>query len=58
MRVLIGLCIELWKVTKVVQINIDRENLIAGVLPRITFVDKPSYLSSSTKEYDKVSGSL
>lgn len=49
-----GLCIELWKVTKVVQINIDRENLIAGIIPRISFVDRPSY-ESSTKEYDMVS---
>ena len=49
----LGLCIELWKVTKVVQINIDSENLIAGVIPRISFVDRPSY-ESSTKEYDMV----
>ena len=49
----LGLCIELWKVTKVVQINVDSENLIAGVIPRISFVDRPSY-ESSTKEYDMV----
>ena len=48
-----GLCIELWKVTKVVQVELDRENLIAGVFPRIVFVDQPSY-TSSTKEYDMV----
>ena len=50
---LLGLCIELWKVTKVVQINVDSENLIAGIIPRISFVDRPSY-ESSTKEYDMV----
>ena len=49
-----GLCIELWKVTKVVQIKVDRENMIAGFIPRITYVDQPSY-ASSTKEYDIVS---
>lgn len=49
-----GLCIEMWKVTKVVQIRVDQENLIAGVFPRIVLVDRPSY-SSSTKEYDMVS---
>ena len=49
-----GLCIELWKVTKVISIRVDRENMIAGVIPRIVFADRPSY-KSSTKEYDVVS---
>ena len=40
--------------TKVVQIKVDRENLLAGVIPRLTYVDRPSY-ESSTKEYDIVS---
>ena len=48
-----GLLIEMWKVTKVVEIKIDRENMIAGVFPRITFIDRPSY-QSSTKQYDMV----
>ena len=48
-----GLCIELWKVTKVVEIKVDRDHLIAGLIPRITYVDKPSY-KSATKEYDMV----
>ena len=48
-----GLLIELWKVTKVVEIRIDMENMIAGVLPRISFIDRPSY-QSSTKKYDMV----
>ena len=51
----LGLCIELWKVTKVVEIRLDRQNLIGGILPRPSFVDRPSY-QSSTKEYDLVSG--
>lgn len=50
--VFIGLCIDLWKVTKVVNIRLDRENLIAGVLPRVVLVDMPSYTQSSTKQYD------
>lgn len=48
-----GLCIELWKVTKVVEIKVDWENLVAGIIPRISYVDRPSY-KSSTKEYDTV----
>ena len=48
-----GLLIEVWKVTKVVEIKIDRRNMIGGVIPRITFVDRPSY-QSSTKKYDIV----
>lgn len=39
--------------TKVVEIKVDREHPIAGVIPRITYVDRPSY-KSSTKEYDMV----
>ena len=53
--VFIGLLIEMWKVTKVVVIKIDREDVIAGVIPRIKFIDKPSYVQSSTKVYDRVS---
>ena len=53
--VFVGLLIELWKVTKVVTIKIDREDLIAGVIPKIKLIDKPSYVKSSTKVYDKVS---
>ena len=39
--------------TKVVDIRVDRENKIAGLLPKISFVDRPSY-QSSTKKYDMV----
>ena len=34
--VFIGLCIDIWKVTKVTTVTLDRNNLIAGVLPRLT----------------------
>ena len=48
-----GLLIEVWKVTKVVEIKVDLRNLIGGVIPRISFVDRPSY-TSETKKYDMV----
>lgn len=50
----IGLGIELWKIQKVVDIKISRENLLFGFLPRITFNDKGSYVESSTKVYDNL----
>ena len=52
-HILAGLLIEVWKVTKVVEIKVDCEHLIAGVIPMISFVDRPSY-QSSTKKYDMV----
>ncbi|XP_067010073.2 putative lipid scramblase CLPTM1 [Anabrus simplex] len=48
----IGLCIEIWKIHKVMDININREARIFGIIPRISFQDKGSYVESSTKEYD------
>ncbi|PNF19201.1 Cleft lip and palate transmembrane protein 1 [Cryptotermes secundus] len=48
----VGLCIEVWKIHKVMDININREALIFGVIPRFSFSDKGSYIESSTKEYD------
>lgn len=33
----------------------DRENKIAGVIPRLVFKDKSTYVQSSTKIYDDVS---
>lgn len=51
----IGLLIELWKIPKVVNIKLDHNNKILGLIPRITFEDKGSYVESSTKQYDMVS---
>lgn len=48
----IGLFIELWKIPKVVNIKLDRTRKLLGVIPRITFEDKGSYVESSTKQYD------
>lgn len=39
-------------IVQVMDININREARIFGVIPRFTFSDKGSYIESSTKEYD------
>ncbi|KAF0287196.1 Cleft lip and palate transmembrane protein 1 [Amphibalanus amphitrite] len=50
----IGMAIECWKITKVSDVKIDRQNRILGIIPRISFEDKGSYVESSTREYDKM----
>lgn len=50
----IGLCIEVWKINKVIDININREMRVFGIFPKISFQDKGSYVESSTKEYDRL----
>ncbi|XP_058454115.1 putative lipid scramblase CLPTM1 [Malaya genurostris] len=50
----VGLGIEVWKIQKVININISREHLVFGFLPRINFSDKGSYVDSSTKQYDNL----
>uniref|UniRef100_A0A672RU41 CLPTM1 regulator of GABA type A receptor forward trafficking n=1 Tax=Sinocyclocheilus grahami TaxID=75366 RepID=A0A672RU41_SINGR len=50
--VFIGLLIDFWKITKVMDVRLDRENRIAGIVPRLTFKDKSTYVESSTKIYD------
>ncbi|XP_040167558.1 cleft lip and palate transmembrane protein 1 homolog [Anopheles arabiensis] len=49
-----GLGIEVWKIQKVVNINVTKENRVLGFLPRITFTDKGSYVESSTRHYDNL----
>lgn len=49
---LIGLAIEVWKIHKVIDVKINRENKFLGIFPRITFDDKGSYIESSTRAYD------
>lgn len=44
----VGLLIEVWKVFKVSNVQIDR----TGAIPRIRITDKGSYVESSTKHYD------
>ncbi|KAL4715500.1 hypothetical protein ACJJTC_009126 [Scirpophaga incertulas] len=47
----IGLMIEIWKINKVMDVKINREERIFGI-PKLTFTDKGSYVESSTKQYD------
>jgi hypothetical protein len=48
----IGLLIDLWKITKVVNVKVDWQHRFLGILPWITYEDKSSYTESSTKHYD------
>ncbi|XP_033224696.1 cleft lip and palate transmembrane protein 1 homolog [Belonocnema kinseyi] len=50
----IGLCIEIWKINKTVDIKVNRESKIFGIFPRISVHDKGSYVESSTKMYDRL----
>ncbi|KAJ8256399.1 hypothetical protein COCON_G00185510 [Conger conger] len=50
--VFIGLLIDFWKITKVMDVKLDRENKLAGIIPRLVFKDKSTYVQSSTKIYD------
>ncbi|KAL0831271.1 hypothetical protein ABMA28_002116 [Loxostege sticticalis] len=47
----IGLLIEIWKINKVMDVKINREDRIFGI-PKLSFTDKGSYVESSTKQYD------
>lgn len=47
----IGLMIEIWKINKVMDVKINREQRIFGI-PKLSFTDKGSYVESSTREYD------
>lgn len=49
---LIGLAIEVWKINKVIDVKLDRENKIFGIIPRPSYQDKGSYVDSSTRQYD------
>ncbi|XP_073250120.1 putative lipid scramblase CLPTM1 isoform X2 [Porites lutea] len=48
----VGLLIEIWKINKAVNIKVDKENLWFGIIPRISFADKQTYVESETKQYD------
>lgn len=50
----VGLGIEVWKIQKVVDFKLNKEDRIFGILPRLTFSDKGSYVDSSTKVYDNL----
>ncbi|XP_055299231.1 putative lipid scramblase CLPTM1 [Sitodiplosis mosellana] len=50
----IGLGIEIWKIQKVVDFKFNKEDRIFGIIPKLTFTDKGSYVDSSTKQYDNL----
>lgn len=50
----VGLGIEIWKIQKVVDFKFNREDRYFGVIPKLTFADKGSYIESSTKVYDNL----
>lgn len=54
--VFVGMCIEIWKVKKVVNVRVDRQTRsVFGLLPfRIHFEDKGTYVESSTRQYDEM----
>ncbi|XP_035223374.1 cleft lip and palate transmembrane protein 1 homolog, partial [Stegodyphus dumicola] len=50
--VFVGLLIEIWKIHKVTNVEINRDSKIFGIIPKVKLTDKGSYVQSSTKEYD------
>jgi len=50
----IGCLIDVWKITKVVDIKVDYQKRILFVIPNITFKSKSSYAESPTKKYDEM----
>lgn len=50
-----GLLIEIWKIHKVTNIEVNREEKWLGFIPKVKLTDKGSYVASSTKQYDVVS---
>ncbi|CAI2334011.1 unnamed protein product [Caenorhabditis sp. 36 PRJEB53466] len=50
----IGLLIECWKIPKVMNVQIDWQNRLFGVIPRVSITDKGSYVESETKIYDQM----
>merc|ERR1712029_1292423 len=50
----VGLGIEIWKVTKVQDVSFDFDNKIFGIIPRIKLDDKKDYEDSGTKEFDRM----
>ena len=52
MSCFIGLGIEVWKIQKVVNVTVNYEQKLFGIIPRVWFTDKGSYAESPTKQYD------
>ena len=54
MSTVVGLGIEIWKVTKVQDVSFDFENKVFGLIPRLKLDDKKDYEDSGTKEFDRM----
>jgi hypothetical protein len=50
----VGLLIELWKIPKCMDVKILWEDKLFGIIPKIHFSDKGSYVESATKVYDQM----
>ena len=51
---IVGLGIEIWKVTKVQDVSVDFDDKIFGLIPRLKLDDKKDYEDSGTKEFDRM----
>jgi len=51
---IVGLGIELWKITKITDVSWDFENKVAGIFPRLQVNERDEYTNSGTKEYDRM----
>lgn len=50
----IGLLIDLWKIPKILNVSVDYNNKYFGLIPRINFAHKVSYVKSNTDDYDRL----
>eukprot|EP00096_Caligus_rogercresseyi_P005412 TRINITY_DN2081_c0_g2_i2.p1 TRINITY_DN2081_c0_g2~~TRINITY_DN2081_c0_g2_i2.p1 ORF type:complete len:633 (-),score=222.07 TRINITY_DN2081_c0_g2_i2:1288-3186(-) len=50
----VGFFIELWKINKVLDTQIDHSRKLFGLIPYIVFKDKGSYENSGTKDIDRL----
>lgn len=50
----VGLLIELWKIKKVINIEVIPGQKMLGFIPKMKVSDKGSYVDSSTNVYDQV----
>ncbi|KAH7732254.1 cleft lip and palate transmembrane protein 1 [Aphelenchoides avenae] len=54
MSIGIGLLIELWKIPKCMDVQVQWNEKIFGLIPKVKFSDKGSYVESDTKEFDQM----
>lgn len=54
MSIGVGLLIEMWKIPKCLNVEILHDQKLFGIIPKVKFSDKGSYVESATKEYDQM----